>query len=165
MPNESKNSFKFGRGHESDLRINDISVSRCHAIIKFKVDQPTTEGTANRFYLEDNLSKFGTLVLIRRRTPLIPGFNKAVQIGRTVINFSVKAISSGSNSGGTATGLQGLVKGKIEEANQILNAASHKVQMMNEDGKLNNDDDEDMDEGLDGGQDHFEGKLNEDGLL
>lgn len=78
MPNEQKTSFKFGRGHESDLRINDISVSRCHAIIKFKVDQPTTNGTANRFYLEDNLSKFGTLVLIRRRTPLIPGYNKAV---------------------------------------------------------------------------------------
>lgn len=37
-PNESKTSFKFGRGHESDLRINDISVSRCHAIIKFKED-------------------------------------------------------------------------------------------------------------------------------
>jgi hypothetical protein len=35
-PNEKKDSFKLGRGHESDLRINDISVSRCHAIIKFK---------------------------------------------------------------------------------------------------------------------------------
>jgi hypothetical protein len=38
IPGENKNSFKFGRGHESDLRINDISVSRCHAIIKFKED-------------------------------------------------------------------------------------------------------------------------------
>jgi RING-variant domain/FHA domain len=37
-PNEGKLSFKFGRGHESDLRINDISVSRCHAIIKYKED-------------------------------------------------------------------------------------------------------------------------------
>ena len=35
-PNDKKDSFKLGRGHESDLRINDISVSRCHAIIKFK---------------------------------------------------------------------------------------------------------------------------------
>lgn len=35
-PSAQKDSFKFGRGHESDLRINDISVSRCHAIIKFK---------------------------------------------------------------------------------------------------------------------------------
>ena len=84
-PCDKKDSFKFGRGHESDLRINDISVSRCHAIIKFK---------DGKFQLEDNLSKFGTLVLVRHRTPMIPGFNKAVQIGRTVINFSVKSINS-----------------------------------------------------------------------
>jgi pSer/pThr/pTyr-binding forkhead associated (FHA) protein len=74
----------MGRGHESDLRINDISVSRCHALIKFK---------NGKFLLEDNLSKFGTLVLVKRKTPLLPGFNKAVQIGRTVINFSVKNVS------------------------------------------------------------------------
>lgn len=72
----------MGRGHESDLRINDISVSRLHAMIKYK---------DGKFLLEDNVSKFGTLVLISKRTPLSPGFNKAVQIGRTVINFSVKA--------------------------------------------------------------------------
>ena len=102
IPGENKNSFKFGRGHESDLRINDISVSRCHAIIKFKEDQNFSNPGQQpfKFYLEDNLSKFGTLVLIRKRTHLIPGYNKAVQIGRTVINFSVKAISSGSSSGG-----------------------------------------------------------------
>jgi len=80
-PSAVKDTFKMGRGHESDLRINDISVSRCHALVKFK---------DGRFLLEDNVSKFGTLVLIKKRTPLYPGFNKAVQIGRTVINFSVK---------------------------------------------------------------------------
>lgn len=80
-PNDKKDVFKLGRGHESDLRINDISVSRCHAIIKFR---------DNKFQLEDNLSKFGTLVLVKTKTMLVPGFNKAVQIGRTVINFSVK---------------------------------------------------------------------------
>ena len=80
-PIPTKDSFKMGRGHESDLRINDISVSRCHAHIKFK---------DGKFLLEDNMSKFGTLVLIKKRISLVPGFNKAVQIGRTVINFSVK---------------------------------------------------------------------------
>ena len=40
--------------------------------------------------LEDNTSKFGTLVLVKQRTPLLPLYNKAVQVGRTVINFSVK---------------------------------------------------------------------------
>jgi hypothetical protein len=56
QPN-GKTEFKMGRGHEADLRVSDISVSRCHAIIKY--DASTTQ----QFYLEDNLSKFGTLVL------------------------------------------------------------------------------------------------------
>lgn len=68
-PSQAKDSFKMGRGHESDLRINDISVSRLHAMVKYK---------DGKFLLEDNLSKFGTLVLIKKRTPLVPGFNKAV---------------------------------------------------------------------------------------
>ena len=53
--------------------------------------------------------------------------------------------------------LQGMVKGKIEEANQILNSASSKVQHIGhlnnigQDGKLrSNDVDEDMDEVIDG---------------
>jgi len=68
-PVSSNHVFKMGRGHESDLRINDISVSRLHAMIKYK---------DGKFLLEDNVSKFGTLVLINKRTPLLPGFNKAV---------------------------------------------------------------------------------------
>ena len=80
-PSSTKTVFKLVRGHESDLRINDISVSRCHTKIKFE---------RGKFLLEDNQSKFGTLVLVKQRTPLLPGFNKAVQVGRTVINFSVK---------------------------------------------------------------------------
>jgi pSer/pThr/pTyr-binding forkhead associated (FHA) protein len=46
----------MGRGHESEVRVNDISVSRCHAIIKYKKDG---------IYIEDNRSKFGTLVLLK----------------------------------------------------------------------------------------------------
>ena len=81
----------MGRGHDSDLRINDISVSRTHAMIRFK---------DGKFFLEDNFSKFGTLVLVKHRTNLLPGFNKAVQVGRTVINFSVKSSTRSSSSGG-----------------------------------------------------------------
>ena len=62
-PTANKNEFKLGRGHESDLRINDISVSRCHAKIKL---------VRGKFMLEDNTSKFGTLVLVKQRTPLLP---------------------------------------------------------------------------------------------
>lgn len=46
-------SIKLGRGHESNIRISDISVSRCHAMIK-SIDK--------KFYIQDNNSKFGTLI-------------------------------------------------------------------------------------------------------
>ena len=49
--------IRFGRGHETDVRIHDISVSRLHAYIH-RDDQ-------GRFYIEDNNSKFGTLVQIQ----------------------------------------------------------------------------------------------------
>jgi len=56
---------------------------------------------------------------------------------------------------------RGLVKGKIDETNQILNNANKTVQQMNAQGeevKLNNDEDEDMEEGIiDSAQDHFHG--------
>ena len=52
-----------------------------------------------KFHLEDNVSKFGTLVLINKRTPLSPGYNKAVQIGRSVINFSVRAMGHCKSGG------------------------------------------------------------------
>jgi len=81
--NEHKTEFKLGRGHESEVRINDISVSRCHALLKCKDDG---------FYIEDNNSKFGTIVLVRDKLPLVPEETYAVQIGRTVISFTVRNI-------------------------------------------------------------------------
>lgn len=59
---ENKTEFKLGRGHESEVRINDISVSRCHAIVKYKEDG---------FYIEDNISKFGTIVLLKDKIQLL----------------------------------------------------------------------------------------------
>jgi hypothetical protein len=83
MPDQEKKMFKLGRGHESDVRVSDISVSRCHALVKYNE-------TNGRFYLEDNLSKFGTLVLAKGEIELEPEMTKAVQIGRSVISFTVK---------------------------------------------------------------------------
>ena len=76
-----KPSFNMGRGHESEVRVNDISVSRCHAIIKYK-----PEG----FYVEDNRSKFGTLVLLKETFALQLEHTSAVQVGRTVVSFTVR---------------------------------------------------------------------------
>ena len=105
-PSQQKLVFKLGRGHESDLRINDISVSRCHAKIKLE---------NGKFMLEDNQSKFGTLVLIKKRTPLLPGFNKAVQVGRTVIDFSVKRIISTTVKNPSATQFTDVENNQNEE--------------------------------------------------
>ena len=44
------------------------------------------------------MSKFGTLVLVRDKIPIIPQYNKAMQIGRTVVNFSIKQIGGSSSS-------------------------------------------------------------------
>lgn len=59
------------------------------------------------------MSKFGTLVLVKNKTMLVPGYNKAVQIGRTVINFSVKSLQANRNFGPRPQ--EGLIKEKFEE--------------------------------------------------
>ena len=81
---DSNNQIKFGRGHQCDLRISDISVSRVHALLKFEDD---------RFLIFDNDSKFGTLILLTKDYPV--KFDKAaVQIGRTVFTFVLKNSTS-----------------------------------------------------------------------
>lgn len=50
-----KGFVRIGRGNDNDLKLNDISVSRIHAFIK----RDPKDGS---FYIEDNNSKFGTLV-------------------------------------------------------------------------------------------------------
>lgn len=70
-------SFILGRGHESDVRISDISVSRSHAKISYK---------DKKFLLEDTGSKFGTLVLAKK--PInISDKTTILQIGRTLCSI------------------------------------------------------------------------------
>lgn len=77
-----KDNVMLGRGHDSDVRIPDISVSRCHAKISF-VD--------NEFVIEDNNSKFGTLVKLP--SPFVIESKTAVQCGRTILEFSKNPIA------------------------------------------------------------------------
>jgi hypothetical protein len=53
---------KIGRGHETDIRVSDISVSRQHALIRF---------TKGEFYLDDAESKFGTLIQVKKPILLV----------------------------------------------------------------------------------------------
>ncbi|EER17525.1 membrane associated RING finger, putative [Perkinsus marinus ATCC 50983] len=89
-----KKMLRLGRGHESDVRIADVSISRWHATVSFTED--------GRFVLEDHNSKFGTLVALRRprvieaapppepvgeeEVPKAPVLT--VQAGRTVFRIS-----------------------------------------------------------------------------
>jgi hypothetical protein len=84
-PNLPDFTFKVGRGHESEVRVNDISVSRTHAFLKYK---------DGNYYIEDNMSKFGTLVQVRAQIELEAHHTKAVQIGRSVISFNVKPLTA-----------------------------------------------------------------------
>jgi hypothetical protein len=77
----SRLSVNVGRGHEADVRISDISVSRCHAHIRL---------TGDRIVLEDKGSKFGTLIAVNRPIRLDPGVPVSVQSGRTITTVLVK---------------------------------------------------------------------------
>ena len=73
--------IKIGRGHESDVRINDISVSRVHALLKY-------DNVTGRLLIRNLKSKFGTLVLLKK--PLIIKDKKIdLQVGRTFIEASL----------------------------------------------------------------------------
>jgi hypothetical protein len=60
---KNKTMIKVGRGHDADIRVTDISVSRFHAMINYCPEK-------GEYFLEDNNSKFGTLVLVRKPTLL-----------------------------------------------------------------------------------------------
>jgi pSer/pThr/pTyr-binding forkhead associated (FHA) protein len=54
-PQDNKHAYRMGRGNDQDVRLTDISVSRQHAKIEFDY---------NKFTINDELSKFGTLIQI-----------------------------------------------------------------------------------------------------
>lgn len=116
------------------MRVSDISVSRCHAILKY-------DSSDCGYYLEDNLSKFGTLVLAKSAIELDLDCTKAVQIGRSVISFTVKPASYAVANVKTPSpkreaaqvqqpSFEDLLRKKIEDANikvsQAINANNNR---------------------------------------
>ncbi|KAL8453984.1 hypothetical protein Emed_000598 [Eimeria media] len=77
-----------GRGHESDVRIPDVSISRYHATIRF-VD--------GNFQLEDHNSKFGTLVSLRKAFSIGESV-AALQVGRSVVKLSISSAPATSEA-------------------------------------------------------------------
>ena len=83
VPHEN-DPIRLGRGHQCDLRISDISVSRVHALLRYQ---------NGKFLIFDNESKFGTLILLNQDYR-IKNDKAAIQIGRTVFTFVMKYIRS-----------------------------------------------------------------------
>ena len=75
---KNKSIIKIGRGHDADIRVTDISVSRFHAKINF------CEETGN-YFLQDNNSKFGTLVMVRKPIKLKENKTNYFQMGKTLL--------------------------------------------------------------------------------
>jgi pSer/pThr/pTyr-binding forkhead associated (FHA) protein len=69
--------IRVGRGHDADIRVTDISVSRFHAKINRSED--------GQFYVEDNKSKFGTLIQARKPIMLDKNQNNYIQMGRSTL--------------------------------------------------------------------------------
>jgi len=76
----SENVLMLGRKSDCHVKINDISVSRIHAMIKLQ---------NGKFYLENGFSKFGTLLLLRNEVKLAKEYNLSIQVGRTVLSFEL----------------------------------------------------------------------------
>jgi len=79
-PKGKEYTFSVGRRADQDLKYDDISVSRTHSEIKFE---------DGKWLLSDNKSKFGTLVLVKQKCPLLPKFPKSVQVGRTMFHLTL----------------------------------------------------------------------------
>mmetsp|Transcript_87185 Transcript_87185/g.182452 ORF Transcript_87185/g.182452 Transcript_87185/m.182452 type:complete len:405 (-) Transcript_87185:372-1586(-) len=99
-----------GRGHESDIRISDVSMSRSHASIRFQ---------NGSFLLQDNNSKFGTLVAMRRPRQLEGSSPLCLQIGRTVLSLVVTTqspINDDEDAATTVVATEGLRSPQSEAA-------------------------------------------------
>lgn len=81
IPSKMDVGYKLGRGHEADIKISDISVSRLHASINY---------TRQGFILQSIKAKFGTLLLQKND----PSFNfdeqPTLQFGRTKIEANIR---------------------------------------------------------------------------
>lgn len=74
-------SLVIGRSQECDLKINDITVSRQHCSVIFN---------KSGFYLQDKLSKFGTLIKMHSHFKARKNLDLTVQIDRSMIRILVK---------------------------------------------------------------------------
>lgn len=76
----TKSMMTLGRSRECDVRVQDVSLSRTHANIHYE------NGV---FVLQDNKSKFGTLLALKQQLHVEAGKRLSIQAGRTVLSLQV----------------------------------------------------------------------------
>jgi len=74
------NRLSLGRSNDSDIRIDEISVSRFHSILTM---------FENKIYIDDHSSKFGTLVKITHPVIMEEDLIMPFQSGRTVFKAKI----------------------------------------------------------------------------
>jgi hypothetical protein len=81
---QPNNKISIGRGHDCQILLSDISVSRWHCFL-------TIDKKSKNIYIHDNNSKFGTLILVQTKD-LIMSFQLklSIQIGRTYLECLLK---------------------------------------------------------------------------
>ena len=70
---------KIGRGRNAEVMVREVSVSRCHCIL--------SKSNKNNFFIEDNNSKYGTLLMVGYPIEIKQSESAQVIIGRTRLTF------------------------------------------------------------------------------
>ena len=79
---DNKDFIVLGRASECELSIPELSVSRNHCLI---------HKDNGKLYLEDNISKFGSLVLIQNKNMIVNDFmSLKIQVKKTYIRFKLE---------------------------------------------------------------------------
>ena len=76
-------TLSIGRDEECDIRINDSTVSYKHATIRF-------DFSIQEFVLQDDISKYGTLLMIRDPIKLSSQRETSIQIGSSVLTLKLE---------------------------------------------------------------------------
>lgn len=82
----------IGRKTDADIQLcTDSTISRHHTVIEYVQPNPNIDG---KFYLSDNDSKFGTVVLLNAKQPLFVDTKMngiQFQVGGDLIKISYKS--------------------------------------------------------------------------
>ena len=79
---ENKDYISIGRATENDLSLVELSVSRNHCLIHKE---------KGKVFLEDNTSKFGTLILVQNKNMIVNDFmTLKIQVKKTFVKFKLE---------------------------------------------------------------------------